>query len=67
MNLPPNDSLFWAFASACVVMTACGFSLLCFYNTWETPKDVATISVCAAAYFCAHIGKRIIRSKRKET
>lgn len=65
MPLSDLDSPIWIVASAAVVAAVSAVALCCNYNTWETPKDLLTISQVCAAYVVAAVAKRILRMRQR--
>lgn len=66
LPLSDMDHPVWIFASGLFVVLVSFVMLFCTYQQWESPKDLATISAIAAAYFVAALSKRIIRVKQRE-
>lgn len=64
--LEDMDNPIWILISGLFVMLATAISLCCFYNKWETPKDLLTISTVTTAYFVSALGKRLIRTKQRD-
>ena len=66
LPLKDLDNPVWILISGGFITLVAAISLFCNYCQWETPKDLATISAIAVAYFVSAVTKRIARVKQRQ-
>lgn len=51
------DNPLWTVCTGLLIVAALALSLICYYNTWETAKDLRTIATVGMTYALAGTAK----------